>query len=323
MPRISTNRRCASWKRPCKPEYAVRVGYIGLGDIGASMAERILHGQHQLAVWNRTASKMTPLVAAGAIGATSPCELAQRSDIVCLCVDSANAVERVLFDSDGVAHARSKPRLVVDHSTIHPDKSISIASRLRESGIAMIDAPVSGGAIGARAGVLAVMVGGEAADVMAARPVISCYAGRITHMGPIGSGQATKACNQIINFGTLASIAEAVALGAAFGLDIQRLPEALAGGFADSNMLREYARGAAGGERPYMTYMINWLVGLFRGELEPAAAGRMAMALKDLGIVSDLARTRGTSAAITGLVESLFRTLNNQNAGQSVDTKPP
>jgi 3-hydroxyisobutyrate dehydrogenase len=296
----------------------MRVGYIGLGDIGASMAERILHGEHELTVWNRTQAKMTPLVAAGAIGATSPSDLAQRSDIVCVCVDSAAAVERLLFESDGVAHAKAKPRLVVDHSTIHPDTAINFATRLRETGIAMIDAPVSGGAIGARDGVLAVMVGGDAADVMAARPVISCYARKITHMGPTGSGQATKACNQIINFGTLASIAEALALGAAFGLDIQRLPEALAGGFADSNMLREYARGAAGGDRPYMTNMINWLVSLFRGQLEPAAAGRMAMALKDLGIVSELARARGTSAVVTGLVENLFRTLHSQNVEQSL-----
>ena len=285
------------------------------------MAERILNGEHELTVWNRTPAKMTPLVAAGAIGATSLYDLAQRSDIVCVCVDSAAAVERVLFESDGVAHAKAKPRLVVDHSTIHPDKAIEFARRLRQSGIAMIDAPVSGGAIGARAGVLAVMVGGDAADVTDARPVISCYAGKITHMGPIGSGQATKACNQIINFGTLASIAEGLALGAAFGLDIQRLPEALAGGFADSNMLREYARGAAGGDRPYMTYMINWLVSLCRGQLEPAAAGRMTMVLKDLGIVSELARARGTSVAITDLVESFFRTLHSQNIGQSVETK--
>ncbi len=299
----------------------MRVGYIGLGDIGAAMAERILQSEHALTVWNRTQSKMTPLLAAGASGATSPSDLAQSSDIVCLCVDSAAAVERLLFESDGVAHAKPKPRLVVDHSTIHPDKAIHFATRLRENGIAMIDAPVSGGAIGARAGVLAVMAGGDAADVVAARPVISCYAARITHMGPSGSGQAAKACNQIINFGTLASIAEALALGAAFGLDIKRLPEALAGGFADSNMLREYARGAAGGDRPYMTYMINWLASLFRGELEPAAAGRMAMALKDLGIASELARARGTSAAVTDLVERLFRTLHNQNVGQSVDAQ--
>lgn len=301
----------------------MRVGYIGLGDIGAPMAERILRGDYELTVWNRTQSKMTPLVAAGAIGAMSPADLAQRCDIVFLCVDSAVAVERLLFESDGIAQAKAKPRLVVDHSTIHPEKAINFAARLRATGIAMIDAPVSGGAIGARAGVLAVMAGGDAADVTTARPVISCYAGKITHMGPIGSGQATKACNQIINFGTLASIAEAVALGAAFGLDIQRLPEALAGGFADSNMLREYARGAAGGERAYMTYMINWLVGLFRGQLEPAAAGRMTMVLKDLGIVGELARSSGTTAPVTRLVESLFRTLHSQNVGQSVETKSP
>jgi 3-hydroxyisobutyrate dehydrogenase-like beta-hydroxyacid dehydrogenase len=289
----------------------LRVGYIGLGNIGAPMAERIARAGLPLTVWNRTASKMAPLLAAGAQSASSPLDLAQRCDVVCLCLDSVAAAERVLFEADGLVRAASKPRLVIDHSTLHPDASIALAQRLAEVGVALIDAPVSGGAVGARNGTLAVMVGGAAEEVEAARPVIGCYAHKITHMGPVGSGQASKACNQIINFGTLTSIAEALALGAAFGLDIRRLPDALEGGFADSNMLREYARGAAGGDLPHMTRLGDWLSSLLRGQPDPAAAGRLRMVLKDLAIVRELGQTRGTRTPVTELVAGCFQALQH------------
>ncbi|HEY3731004.1 MAG TPA: NAD(P)-dependent oxidoreductase [Steroidobacteraceae bacterium] len=287
----------------------MRVGYIGLGNIGAPMAERIARAGLPLTVWNRTTHKMAPLLASGAHGASSPLEVAQRCDILCLCLDSVAAAERVLFEGDGVAHAQHRPKIVVDHSTIHPDAAISLAQRLSASGIALIDAPVSGGAVGARAGTLAVMAGGAREDIAAATAVIGCYAHKITHMGPIGSGQASKACNQIVNFGTLTSIAEALALGAAFGLDIRRLPEALEGGFADSNMLREYARGAAGGDLPHMTRLGDWLASLLRGQPDPAAVGRLRMVLKDLAIVRELGHTRGTRTPVTELVEACFEAL--------------
>ncbi|HEY1724587.1 MAG TPA: NAD(P)-dependent oxidoreductase [Steroidobacteraceae bacterium] len=296
------------------------MGYIGLGNIGAPMAERIAVAGLPLTVWNRTASKMAPLLAAGAQAAASPLELAQHCEVVCLCLDSVAAVERVLFEADGLVQARSRLRVVVDHSTLHPDASIALAKRLSDFDIGMIDAPVSGGAVGARAGTLAVMVGGAVRDVEAATPVIRTYAHKITHMGPIGSGQATKACNQIINFGTLTSIAEALALGAAFGLDTGRLPDALEGGFADSNMLREYARGAAGGDLPHMTRLGDWLASLLRGHPDPAAAGRLRMVLKDLAIVRELGQTRGTRTPVTELVAGCFQAL--QRAGRGSDPAP-
>jgi len=172
----------------------------------------------------------------------------------------------------------------------------------------MIDAPVSGGAASARSGVLTVMVGGEVEDLNLARPMIEAYARQITHMGAIGAGQATKACNQVINFGTVACIAEALALARAFGLDTRRLPAALAGGLADSNMLREYARGAETGEKAHMTLLVDSLVGLFCADSRRSGASdRLPMLKKDLGIVTDLARSNGCAVPVITLVDNLFR----------------
>ena len=128
----------------------MKIGYIGLGDIGTPIAERILKQGLDLTLWNRTRGKMTPFVTAGASAAASPSDLARRSEIVALCVDSAEAIEQILSGSEGLVCALDKPRLVVDHSTIHPRQAIGFASRLAHHGIAMIDAPVSGGAAGAR-----------------------------------------------------------------------------------------------------------------------------------------------------------------------------
>ena len=287
----------------------MKVGYIGLGDLGAPMAERILHHGHSLLVWNRTREKMLPLIAAGAAATDSPADLGRQCEIVCTCVDSAHALEQILFASEGLANSSPKPRLVVDHSTIHPRDAVRISEKLRALDLAMIDAPVSGGAAGAKTGTLAVMAGGSNADIEAAQPLFAAYALQVTHMGPIGSGQAAKACNQIINFGTIACIAEALALGSAYGLEVSLLPKALMGGLADSNMLREYMRGASTGDKPHMTSIINRLVVLFGGRVEATTGGSMHLVLKDLGIAIELARSQSTMASGTSLIENWFRLL--------------
>jgi len=170
---------------------------------------------------------------------------------VCLCLDSAYAVETVVFGLEGiVAGGKGRTRLVVDNSTLHPLRTRELAERLRsEAGIGWLDIPVSGGPVGAVAGTLAAMAGGDAEELEVVRPVVMSYANRLTHMGPIGSGQATKACNQIINFGTIAAIAEAFNVARHFGLDAEKLPEAIAGGFADSNMLARDREGARSGRK--------------------------------------------------------------------------
>ena len=295
----------------------VKVGYIGLGKIGAPMAERILSpGGFSLTVWNRTAEKMGPLVAAGAKPAAIAAEVAAASDVVCLCLDSAYAVETVVFGPEGiVAGGKGRTRLVVDNSTLHPLRTRELAERLRsEAGIGWLDIPVSGGPVGAVAGTLAAMAGGDAEELEVVRPVVMSYANRLTHMGPIGSGQATKACNQIINFGTIAAIAEAFNVAGHFGLDADKLPEAIAGGFADSNMLREIARARAAGENGNVALLMQSLLEVYEGRVNKALAGKLNILMKDIGIALDLSRATGAATPVLALLDNFFRILHHQKA---------
>lgn len=289
----------------------MRIGWIGLGNIGAPMAARVHQAGLDLTVWNRTASRMAPLTELGVRATSSAAELADRADVVFLCIDTPAGLEAVLFGPVGVIDARNPPSLVVDTSTMHPRAATENAERLAESGVAMIDAPVSGGPQGAAAGTLAVFVGGEASDVEVAQPAMSCYAGRITHLGPVGSGQVGKASNQMINFATMAAIAEATAMGAAFGLDVDKLPMAMVGGLADSAMLREYIRASEAGEAAGITGIINGLRALYLGGADAPLGGRVDILLKDLGIAVDVARSQGSAAPVSGVLEGLYRVLQH------------
>jgi 3-hydroxyisobutyrate dehydrogenase-like beta-hydroxyacid dehydrogenase len=287
-----------------------KAGFIGLGDLGSAIAARLLRSEVPLGVWNRSKERMAPLAAAGAWQAPTVAALADWADILLICVTDGRALEAILFGADGVMHGGVKPRLIVDHSTVHPGEAIEIAERLRREGLAFLDAPVSGGAPGAAAGSLAVMVGGDADDLRFALPILSEYGGKITHIGPNGSGQAMKACNQIINFITVGAIAEALAVGAPFGIDGRMLSEALSGGFADSNMLHEYARGLATGEKAHMTRLVGLFATLFSGSIHEGVAGTLELPLKDLAIATGLVRDAGSAGMLIATVECLFRLLN-------------
>ncbi|MDR7254274.1 3-hydroxyisobutyrate dehydrogenase-like beta-hydroxyacid dehydrogenase [Nocardioides sp. BE266] len=289
----------------------MRVGWIGLGEIGMPMAER-LGADHELVVWNRTPERMAGLAAAGAGTAGSAVELAERVEVVLTCIDTPEGLDEVLFGDRGIASAARPPRLVIDHSTMHPAVSCDQANRLAEAGMAFVDAPVSGGPRGARAGTLALFVGGMTADVEVVRQVASSYAGRITHLGPLGSGQVGKLCNQVVNFATMAAIAEATALGAAFGLDDALLPEAMSGGLADSHMLQEYARGRSAGESTNITGIITGLRGMLLGDDDTLSGGRVDILLKDLGAALEVAREVGSPAPLSGLLDGLYRMLLNE-----------
>lgn len=264
------------------------IGFIGLGAIGAPMAQRVLEGGHRLMVYNRTPSKARPLEERGAQVAGSIRELAGECDIVLLCVTDGAAVDEVVFGEGGIAQAARPGQLVVDLSTIHPAMTQDIAARLeRGTGIAWVDAPVSGGPVGAAAGTLAVMAGGSAEAVERARPVLACFASQVTHMGAVGCGQATKACNQMINVANAAAISEAMNFASRFGIDPRLLPVALAGGFADSGVLRHYGPKIA----------------------EGSFAGDTSITLKDLDIVLDLGRRTGSAMPLVGLISSFYRML--------------
>ncbi|VTU29805.1 2-hydroxy-3-oxopropionate reductase [Variovorax sp. SRS16] len=270
-----------------------RVGFAGLGVIGIEMARRILQAGFELEVWNRSADKAAPLVALGATLAATPAALARSVDVLCLCVTDAHAVEQVVFGDDGIATAGPaslRDLVVADHSTLHPAATRSIAARFHAAGGAWVDAPVTGGPSGAQQGALAVFAGGEPRHVERVRPVVMSFARQMTHLGPAGSGQAAKACNQMVSFGTAAVLAEALNLALKLGLDVARLPQAMEGGLADSAVLRRYAPAMVSGE----------------------LTGSARTALKDLEIIIDLGRETGSPMPLTGLLASLHRMLASQ-----------
>ena len=271
------------------PQGAERLGYLGLGLMGTPMSRRLLKAGYQISVWNRSEGKIAPLVEAGAIRAATPRDVMANSDIVFMCVTDAAAVEEVIFGSDGLAAAPGAGKLVVDFSSIHPDAARDLATRLRAAnGAGWIDAPVSGGTKGAEEGTLAIMAGGTAADVKRAQPYVLAMARRFTHMGPTGAGQTTKLCNQVIVGCAMAVLAEATRLAVNAGIDANRLPEALAGGFADSI--------------PLQLFVPRMVQGIHSPPL-----GHIATMLKDLDTVADVAQTTSTPVPMASLAGQIFR----------------
>lgn len=284
------------------------VGYIGLGNIGEPIADRILDAGFRTIVWNRTVSKSRGLSEKGAEIAASPADISSRCKIVCLCLTNVEAVEAVVFGPDGLATRAGLMKILIDNSTIHPDMTRKMAERLRKmTGAKWLDCPVSGGPVGAKAGTLAAMVGGDAEDLASAWKVISSYAGRISHMGPVGCGQVAKACNQVIGFGTIAAIAEALVLAQRSGIPMDVLPQSLAGGFADSNVLKEYARATTGRETGGIALLVRALVDARVGDTGDRYGDRFSLLLKDIAIALDLGISTGTATPMADLVQRLYR----------------
>jgi 3-hydroxyisobutyrate dehydrogenase len=279
---------------------AEKLGYLGLGMMGFPMCRRLLDAGHKVAVWNRSAEKAKALIEAGARPAANPREVASSASIVFMCVTDATAVEEVVFGADGLAAVPGSHKLVVDFSSIHPDKARAIAAQLKAAnGMSWIDAPVSGGTKGAEDGTLAVMAGGEAADIERVRPYVLAMARRLTHMGPTGAGQMTKLCNQVIVGCAMAVLAEATRLAVNAGIDAGRLPEALAGGFADSI--------------PLQLFVPRMVQGIHSPPL-----GHIATMLKDLDTVGEVAHDTSTPVPMASLAAQLFR-LAKAARGADVD----
>jgi 3-hydroxyisobutyrate dehydrogenase len=268
---------------------AEKLGYLGLGMMGFPMTRRLLNAGHDVTVWNRSAGKAAALVEAGAKPASRPRDVAEAASIIFMCLTDAAAVEEVVFAADGLATASGQGKLVVDFSSIHPDAARAIAARLKATnGMGWIDAPVSGGTMGAEEGTLAVMAGGDAADIERVRPFVLAMARRLTHMGPTGAGQTTKLCNQVIVGCAMAVLAEATRFAVNAGIDAKRLPEALAGGFADSI--------------PLQLFVPRMVQGIHAPPL-----GHIATMLKDLDTVIDVARDTSSPVPMAGLAAQLFR----------------
>lgn len=247
----------------------MKIGYLGLGIMGAAMAANLRRAGFDLVVWNRTASKAEPLKALGATVGASPADVARQVDVCCMNVTDTPDVERLLFGNDGVASGARPGLIVVDHSTIRPDKTREFAARLAKQNVTLLDAPVSGGDVGAKNGTLSIMVGGDAAAFDKCRPVFEAMGKNIVHLGESGAGQVCKACNQIAVTTALAGVCEALAYGAKNGLDLRKMIEVVKGG--------------AGGS----WQLANLGPKILDGDLRPAFM--VDLALKDLGIVADSA----------------------------------
>jgi len=274
----------------------MRLGYIGIGLMGKPMVLRLLAAGHEVTVWNRSKDKLQPVLEKGAKAAESPAAVARASEILMMCVTDQKAEEEVLFSARGIFESGARNLLVIDFSSIAPSSARSFSERLGTRGIAMVDAPVSGGVPGAEQGTLAIMAGGRAEDIERARPVVMHLAQRFTRMGDSGAGQVTKLCNQIIVGSLFPVLAEAVRLAEAAGVDAKMLPEALKGGFADSLPLQVFGARMA---------MRNF---------EPPL-GTNAIMLKDLENAAAVAKACGVSLVMAQAAAELYRLLKSQGRG--------
>ena len=258
------------------------LGWIGLGALGAPMATNLLAAGFPLRVHNRSAGPEQPLLERGAGLADSPAAAARGAALLCLCVSDDQAAEAVVEQAgSGLAPGS----LVVDFSTIAPATSRALAGRLAGQGVGYLDAPVTGGTEGARAGSLSLLVGGAAADLERARPVLDVVGDRISHLGPVGAGQQAKAVNQVLVAGSYAAVAEALALGQRLGLPMGQVCEALRSGAAGSWALDNRAANMLNGHFPL--------------------GFRLALHRKDLTIALEAAAEAGLELPISRLVAAL------------------
>lgn len=270
------------------------LGFAGIGLMGLPMCRRLLAAGYSLTVWNRSPDKCAPLVAAGARQAATPGDLCDAADVVMLCLADTTVVENVVFGRDGIAGKARAGQLLVDFSSLEPTATREMAARLKAaSGMSWLDTPVSGGTPGAEAGTLAIMVGGEAADLQRVRPALLSLGQRVTHMGAVGAGQVTKACNQMIVACNALVIAEVVALAEKSGVDAGLIAEALAGGFADSKPLQILA--------PQMAH----------SQFEPVK-WHVRTLLKDLDTAVKFSREQGSAIPVSGLAAQLMRLHGSQ-----------
>ena len=258
------------------------LGFIGLGVMGRPMALHLLKAGHSLAVYARRPEAAAAVLSAGATLASSPAELASRADVVMTNVTATADVEEVLLGAGGVIHGARPGTIVIDFSTISPQATRRIGASLAERQIAMLDAPVSGGPVGAETATLVIMVGGDAGVLAKATPLLECLGRQIVHMGPCGSGQVAKACNQLALLVNAEGTAEALALGSRYGLDPAKVREALMGGIAASRVLDVF------GDR------------MAKRDFKPGMAARLYD--KDLGFVLELAREAGLELPAASIV---------------------
>jgi 2-hydroxy-3-oxopropionate reductase len=263
------------------------------------MATRLLRAGHALSVWARRQEAAVPLLEAGARWCESPAEVARAADIVFTIVTYGSDVESVVFGESGLAEGFAPGAVLVDMSTIAPGLARDIAGRLAARGVHMLDAPVSGGGVGAEAGTLAIMAGGEATVLERVRPLFEVLGKTLVHVGGNGAGQVAKACNQMVMVAAIQAAAEAMRLAAASGVDPEKVRQALAGGSAGSRVLEVF-----GGRMTARDF---------------AAGVEARLHHKDFGILLEEARQMGMPLPIAGIVGQQLNALMAQGWG-SCDT---
>jgi 3-hydroxyisobutyrate dehydrogenase len=266
-----------------------RIGFLGLGTMGAAMAGHLVRSGHPLTVWNRTPGRAAELVAQGATEASTPAAVAANSDAILVCVSDTPDVESTLFGPNGVSDGVRAGSLLIDCSTIAPGATRDMATRLAARGVEFADAPVSGGSEGAQKATLTIFVGATPAVFERARPILEVIGKTITHVGPVGNGQAVKAVNQVILAGAYLGVAEGIVLAIQAGLDVEQVVGALSGGAAQSWVLANRSGRMLANDYPLG----------FKVELH----------LKDLGIALGLAAESGMELPVAALCAEIERGL--------------
>ena len=277
-----------------------RVAFIGLGTMGGPMAAHLHRAGHEVTVYNRTTAKAEAWVAEhGARLAATPREAAQGADIVFTCVGNDDDLREVCVGADGsggVLASLAPGAVIVDHTTTSAEVARELAARAAQGGVAFIDAPVSGGNLGALNGALTVMCGGDAQAFERVKPVIAAFARAVTHLGDSGSGQLAKMVNQVCVGGLLQGLAEALAFGEKAGLDMPRVLEVISQGAASS------------------WQMVNRGPTMVRDEFDFGFA--VDWMRKDLGLVLDEARRLGARVPVTALIDQFYADVQAMGGGR-------
>jgi 2-hydroxy-3-oxopropionate reductase len=266
-----------------------KVGFVGLGIMGAAMAGNLLEAGHELVVHNRTRTKAEQLAQHGARVADSPREVAETSDVLITMLPGPPEVEEVIAGEGGLLEGAGEGSLIVDMSTSSPALARELANAARERGVGMLDGPVSGGDVGARDRTLSIMVGGEEDDFDRARPLFEVMGETVVHVGGIGAGQVVKACNQVVVALVIEAVAEALVLGSKAGVAPDRVVEVLTGGLASNKVLE------VKGEK-FLSH-----------DFTPG--GKVEYHRKDLGIALAAGREYGVTLPVTALVDQMFGVL--------------
>jgi len=274
---------------------AEKVGFIGLGIMGKPMAENLIGAGYDLALYNRTSEKADELAGDNATVAGSPREVAEQSDVVITMLPDSPQVEEVLAGPDGVLEGIREGALIVDMSTISPVVTEELAARVKEKGASMLDAPVSGGDVGAIEGTLSIMAGGSEEDFERARPLFEAMGKTITHVGESGAGQVVKAANQIVVALTIEAVSEALVLGSKAGVDPEKILDVLGGGLAGNKVMEAKREKMLG------------------HSFDPGF--RIELHHKDLGIALAAGREYGVTLPVTAVVDQMLETLKAKGRG--------